>query len=754
MSARPQRERKAPEKLANNQARNAAADAAARNEARQKKPKTAVRPGVENTQPQKKRKLEAKNTQSRVLTTPTQPQCGVDGSEMYYKISDIRNVTENKVVKSGFEMKFLIDTVKAIRGQCFNVHQQCKGLYPIVDGREAGKKWLTSIDQDNDISLQHTLDKSDIPILYNTPRFCDPGITKSKNWSLKNYIQTRLFMYNNSLKNGSNKFTNLNRNSQSCYDSVVFDFRPFTFSMELPGESNAITRTNTPAKKIYITQWMEFNPKSEYGFSPNTVISDKLYTPRNVKSTRDFFKELVRYYSQRGKFGKESVSEFNNSKPVQIGNTNKDIEDFISFIKKYDGVGFAGANNNSNVVLPVSNARKGKLNLKLEDDIIRMFFFDLIHDLGKTSAKFKSLTYGQFKRRFVAAVDELKGEHRVSGFKTGAGTTAKSYEQYETLVQKRNITDVNEVPAIFKTLGDLTQYIYAAKYNTTVASGDRMGIAVGLYACAKMGYPVKTMIEDGITGFVLYTGRKEIKFSRGSVCRRGGNTSGVCIRNAKTSVSGNTIANNLQVPPVIAQQMAIIEARKPKLPSGMKSLVSLWSNSAKVINAEGVDTIMGTIQAFDGYWGEDDLKKFLNIVQTLRKRTNITKERSNKLNTLNGRLRGLLPNKGSTSRSGLIRTNGTNTRTNLSTFMNKLNRLTPNNKKEYLTKLNASGSNFNVIKNAAYNVHRIRVFNSYINRAKLTSNQYNNFMRRIKNNEKLQNVVNEAKSKAPRNVSE
>ena len=200
--------------------------------------------------------------------------------------------------------------------------------------------------------------------------------------------------------------------------------------------------------------------------------------------------------------------------------------------------------------------------------------------------------------------------------------------------------------------------------------------------------------------------------------------------------------------------MAIIEARKPKLPSGMKSLVSLWSNSAKVINAEGVDTIMGTIQAFDGYWGEDDLKKFLNIVQTLRKRTNITKERSNKLNTLNGRLRGLLPNKGSTSRSGLIRTNGTNTRTNLSTFMNKLNRLTPNNKKEYLTKLNASGSNFNVIKNAAYNVHRIRVFNSYINRAKLTSNQYNNFMRRIKNNEKLQNVVNEAKSKAPRNVSE
>jgi hypothetical protein len=314
------------------------------------------------------------------MSTPNRPQCTVDGRDMYYKINDIRNVTENKVVKSGFETKFLIDTVKAIRGQCFNVHQQCKGLYPVVDGKEAGKNWLTSIDQDNDISLQHTLDKSDIPILYNTPRFCDPGITKSRNWSLKNYIQTRLFMYNNSLKNGSNKFTNLNRNSRSCYDSVVFDFRPFTFSMELPGESNAITRTNTPAKKIYITQWMEFNPKSEYGFSPNTSISDQPYTLKGIKSSLNFFKELVGYYSKKG-FGSGTPTEFNNSKPIKIGNTNKDIEDFISFIKKYDGVGFAGANNNSNVVLPVLNSRKGILNLKLEDDVIRMFFFDLIHDL-------------------------------------------------------------------------------------------------------------------------------------------------------------------------------------------------------------------------------------------------------------------------------------------------------------------------------------------------------------------------------------
>lgn len=594
------------------------------------------------------------------MTTQNLPQCTVNGRDMYYKINDIRNVTENKQVKTGFETKFLIDTVKAIRGQCFNVHQQCKGLYPVVEGKEAGRKWLTSIDQDNDISLQHTLDKSDIPILYNTPRFCDPGITKSKNWSLKNYITTRLFMYNESLKNGPNKFKSINRNSQNCYDSIVFDFRPFIFSMELPGEYNKTTGKTNKGKKIYVTQWIENAPVedvktnqrkitgTEYGFKPNIVISDKPYTPPNVKSTLEFFKELVRSYSKRGKFGKNnSASTFNSPKPVNIGTTNKDIESFITFIKKYDGVGFAGANNNSNVVLPVSNSRKGILNLKLEDDIIRMFFFDLIHDLRKSSAKFKDLTYGQFKRRFVAAVDELKGEHLVSGFKTGAGTAAKSYEQYESLVQKRNTGNANEVPAIFKTLGDLTQYIYAAKYNTTVASGDRMGIAVGLYACAKMGFPVKTMIEDGVTGFVLYTGRKQIKFSRGSVCRRGGNNSGVCIRNAKTNIS----TNNLQVPPAIAQQMNAIEARKPKLPPNMKSLMSLWTNSASVINATGAKKIIDTIKAFDGYWSKDDLKKFLNIVQTLQNRNNIkpNSELSRKLNVLRGEFRGQLPNNGSPS---------------------------------------------------------------------------------------------------------
>ncbi|MGB0796006.1 MAG: ABC transporter ATP-binding protein, partial [Paracoccaceae bacterium] len=39
--------------------------------------------------------------------------------------------------------------------------------------------WLTSIDQDNKVGLAHTIEQSNFPILYNTPRMCDPGITMS-----------------------------------------------------------------------------------------------------------------------------------------------------------------------------------------------------------------------------------------------------------------------------------------------------------------------------------------------------------------------------------------------------------------------------------------------------------------------------------------------------------------------------------------------------------------------------------------------
>ena len=551
-------------------------------------------------------------------------RCLVDGSKMYYKISDIANATTNK--SAGMESKFLIDTLNAIRGQCFTVHQQCKGMYPVVNGKDEGKQWLTSIDQDNDISLQHTLDKSDIPILYNTPRFCDPGMTKSKNWSLKNYIQTRLFMYNNVFKKGK-KISTRNSNS-SCFNGIVFDFRPFEFTMEYS------------KKKIYITQWMEIKADSEYGYKPMTAISDK--SLNKTQDSKGFFKQLVLNYSNSKL--KNSPTAYNNTHPLRLTNNANDLDNFLKFINDYDGIGFTGivgANRNlPNVKI------NGVPNIKIEDDILRMFYFDLLHDLAKPSPTFGKTSFALFSLNFTNELRDLKGIHQIEKW-AGAGTTAKSYTKYgSTIIKKtRNgapINNVVEYPAIFKTIGDLSQYIYAAKYDTTVASGDRMGIAVGLYVCAKMGSPVKCMIEDGINGFILYTGRDNIKFTSKSSCK-GSPTGGACMKNANRSINGKTIEYRVkQLNSTTANQMQLIENQKPKLPTGMKSLTKLWNSSSNVLSTTNIDTIIKIIEDFRGYWGKTDLMRFRGIINTLKNRTTVNTSRKIKLSELNGKLNAYL----------------------------------------------------------------------------------------------------------------
>lgn len=642
------------------------------------------------------------------MSTPNRP-CTVDGSKMYY---DIEDITEGKTVKGAFEAKFLIDAVEAIKGQCFAVHQHCKGLYPEVKGPEAGRKWLTSVDQDNDISLQQTLDKSDIPILYNTPRFCDPGITKSRNWGLKNYIQTRLYLYKRYLKNNSN--STIIRNSSKCYSSVVFDFRPFVFSMKLPVIQNATSGRQTEGKKLYFLQWMEIESGSEYGYKANTAIYDDVEQMnaqiKTQSSSVDFFKKLVMNYSKKG-MAKKSAT---NIQKNDITITNNQLNGFMQFLVAYDGIKFGG---NSNL-----NVKQQLKSITLTDDVLRMFYFDLMHDLAKGSQKFKKLTFIEFKENFMYEFRRLKGVHRVRGL-AGAGTTATSYQTYETLIQKRNIGNMQEIPAIFKTIGDLSQYLYAAKYGTTVGSGDRMGIAVGLYVCAKIGIPVKTMIEDGITGFILYTGRKDVKLSGGSSCAKNNNAVNACSRNAKIAKSGNIITNTLNSTPRIAADIAAIEKRKPstRRPKGMKGLMALWRNSASTMNAAGVAKIIEAYYVFDGYWSKNDLKKLLNIVQNIQARNNIKSngEIGRKLNVLNGRIRGFLPNNGSPSRSGLKRTrsnvnNGGNAGTTPNRRNVKARRPTPtpptNNSARRKTNLNAyitrlqnnlrnKGSNHNFNKN-------------------------------------------------------
>jgi hypothetical protein len=322
---------------------------------------------------------------------------------------------------------------------------------------------------------------------------------------------------------------------------------------------------------------------------------------------------------------------------------------------------------------------------------------------------------------------------------------------------------MQEIPAIFKTIGDLSQYLYAAKYGTTVGSGDRMGIAVGLYICAKIGIPVKTMIEDGITGFILYTGRKDVKLSGGSSCAKNNNAVNACSRNAKIAKSGNIITNTLNSTPRIAADIADIEKRKPstRLPSGMKGLMALWRNSASTMNAAGVAKVIQTYYVFDGYWSKNDLKKLLNIVQNIRARNNIKSngEIGRNLNVLNGRIRGFLPNNGSPSRSGLKRTrSNVNTSGGTGTTPNrrivKARRPTPtptptpptNNSARRKTNLNAY---INALQRNLKNKGVSHNFNKQFWLNQLSGNNTNNRLATIKN--QVKGIYNRQTPKVQRN---
>jgi hypothetical protein len=195
----------------------------------------------------------------------------------------------------------------------------------------------------------------------------------------------------------------------------------------------------------------------------------------------------------------------------------------------------------------------------------------------------------------------------------------------------------------------------------------------------------------------------------------------------------------------------------------MKGLMALWRNSAPTMNAAGVTEIIQTYYAFDGYWSKNDLKKFSDIVKNIRARNNIKSngEIGRKLNVLNGRIRGFLPNNGSPSRSGLKRTqsnvnNGGNAGTTPNRRIVKARRPTPtptptptpptNNSARRRSNLNAY---INALQRNLKNKGVIHNFNKQFWLNQLSGNNTNNRLATIKN--QVRGIYNRQTPKVQRN---
>ena len=558
--------------------------------------------------------------------------CGVDGSSIFYDVDtiDLKSNPEKIKPASAFEAVFLGDVIDEISGTCFVVQESCKSLYPEVTSSNY-KNWITSVDQENRMSLAHTIEKSNVPILYNTPRLCDPGITISRNWNLRNYIETRLYLFKFKYNFGQSI---ARRNATNCYPSVCFDFRPFTYNLVLPGDLLSKENWRRKESVIHVSEWITVESTSgAEGYTPHMKLSSGKYKPLPLKSSEDVFDDMVKKLIQTnfGASRKSVISEELYLGPNNKNKMNEFLEQFRKFIKEYDGAEFWNrANNNTN--LP---------RVLCTDDVIRVLFYDLLHD-----GVVKKGDFVKFKKNFKNEFISFREVFQID-FWAGAKTTANSYGVYKSILKmnKTKRSSTRQIPAICKTLGDLSQFMYASKYDTIVASGDKMGIATGLYVNARSGKKVKVMMEDVITGFIIYTGLDSINFVPKSTCTNSTN-SGECKINGRAKKDDVAERIRASVPQNKRNIRNKIIEKKPK---GFKRLLKLILNAAKNLIPANIPNTLNRLNSFKKYMDADDLTQVANILNVYKEKQGISQSTKTKIfeqiGNVSARLNGQSNNK-------------------------------------------------------------------------------------------------------------
>ena len=600
------------------------------------------------------------------MSNNTNGKC-VNGSTIYY---NLETIPENVVTKGPFEAVFLGNVISEMSEGCLFVKQQCKSQYPVITAQN-WRQWITSIDQENRISLAHTIEKSGIPILYNTPRLCDPGISVSKNWSLRNYIETRLYMFKFVYDYGRNFKPTGNA---TCYPTNIFDFRPFQYKLALPGSD----------KPLFVTEYItvdEFTKKA--AFTPHMAIS-RFEIKSKFSSTEQIFEDMVKFVIVGEKYG-QSKSSFSNQSYYlgPANNSGMNASNFMSrfkkFIQEYDRVKFVGESG-------LLNNGTGIQTINLTDDVMRVMFYDLIHD-GVIAKSFK---FSTFKKKFIDEFKNFKGfERGIVSFKewVGATTAANSWRAYKTILEpsrkvktkkvKDKTVQIRQFPAIFKTLGDLSQFMYAARYGSIVASGDKMGLGAGLYINAKNGRTVKCMMEDAVTGFIVYTGIEKIDFTTKSGCGNLRNANaGTCLMKNAINVKPQNIAEQIikSIPQNQKSGANAIVAAKPRVPGG-KRLVKLWLNQD--LNRNTATAVLNTIDKFKNFWDDSDIVKIKTVLSKMRNGTSVTNSNKIRASQLIGQL-SATPTNSNTQLTGVKR--GINNRVNPTQRQNNRGNLTSNNR--------------------------------------------------------------------------
>jgi hypothetical protein len=456
-------------------------------------------------------------------------------------------------------------------------------------------------------------------------------MTVSKNWSLKNYIETRLFAFKFKYNQGKT-LSNRNKNDNGCYKSVYFDFRPFEYKMRLPNPSN-----KSAVEEIYISEWItvDDNPKDGgLGYTPHMRVSN---IPKKNKTNAKFqtiniFKQMIKKVLsvELGNNDKSIINKSYNLGPKgnnngRVSNALMDayINEFIQFLNKYDGIQFD--------ISPIT----GTQTLTMTDRAISVLYFDLIHDGVFKKTQYTLIDFKKtFKKQFIQMSKTknfpAKGVMEVD-FLVGAKMAQKSHDAYGGKTGNMLLNtwnggmkrdgkgkEIKNVPSIFKTLGDLSQFIYAVTYDTVVASGDKMGMAAGLFMTASNNKKLRLMMEDTKTGFVLYTGFPKIQFVSRSTCLSP--TGGVCSRSNNTIKNKSAIVQRLQsnVNRNTANKILTSRPVKPKLLVNMRTFIGA---NGVPLSTNASQTFFNKVEKFLPYFTDNEFDQVDKILVAIEKRT-------------------------------------------------------------------------------------------------------------------------------------
>jgi hypothetical protein len=343
---------------------------------------------------------------------------------------------------------------------------------------------------------------------------------------------------------------------------------------------------------------------------------------------------------QFGNNVKSVIKNAINLGPDNNMNVDAYIDEFIRFINRYDGVQFD------------IQAATAIQTLNMTDRAISVLYYDLIHDKVFKKAEYKLEKFkSTFKKQFkIMALTKNANVGTEFDFLVGAKMAANSHKVYKGkngnillsewkagLQKDASGKEIPVIPSIFKTLGDLSQFVYAVTYNTVVASGDKMGMACGLFMTASNGRKLKLMMEDAVTGFVLYTGFDKIQFVSRSSCIT--KTGGACVRsNNNTIRRKNAVVNRIQAS-ISSQNMNTmknINTRRPVKPK-LDTVLGVFNASPTIpININSSKIFFEQVERFLPHFTEQELAKVERILSAIESRT-----KSNNKNTINRYLRVL-----------------------------------------------------------------------------------------------------------------